>query len=105
MSFPLLGAYSASKHALEALSDTLRLELAGQGIHVSIIKPGAVKTNIWRAARASRAEIELGPEAQRLYGRLEQKVGGTRGLKVCVLLFQRQAGAVCWLRISDACAD
>jgi NAD(P)-dependent dehydrogenase (short-subunit alcohol dehydrogenase family) len=36
------GAYSASKFALEALSDTLRLELAGSGIHVSLIEPGPI---------------------------------------------------------------
>lgn len=38
------GAYQASKHALEALSDTLRQELAGTGIHVCIIEPGPVKS-------------------------------------------------------------
>jgi len=38
------GAYQASKHALEALSDTLRQELHGTGIHVSIIEPGPVKS-------------------------------------------------------------
>jgi NAD(P)-dependent dehydrogenase (short-subunit alcohol dehydrogenase family) len=38
------GAYQASKHAMEALSDTLRQELAGTGIHVCIIEPGPVKS-------------------------------------------------------------
>ena len=36
------GAYNASKYALEGLSDTLRLELAGTNIHVSLIEPGPV---------------------------------------------------------------
>ena len=36
------GAYNASKYALEGLSDTLRLELAGTDIHVSLIEPGPV---------------------------------------------------------------
>ena len=36
------GAYNASKFALEGLSDTLRLELRGSGIHVSIIEPGPI---------------------------------------------------------------
>ena len=36
------GAYNASKFALEGLSDTLRLELRGTGIHVSIIEPGPI---------------------------------------------------------------
>ena len=36
------GAYIASKHALEGLSDTLRLELEGSGVHVSLIEPGPI---------------------------------------------------------------
>ena len=45
------GAYNASKHALEALSDTLRLELAGSGVSVSLIEPGPVRTEFRRNAR------------------------------------------------------
>lgn len=44
---PLFGPYAMSKFAMEALSDSLRLELAGQGIKVILIRPGAVKTPIW----------------------------------------------------------
>lgn len=36
------GAYTASKFALEGLTDTLRLELSGSGIHVSLIEPGPI---------------------------------------------------------------
>lgn len=39
---PYRGAYNASKFALEGLSDTLRLELAGSGIHISLIEPGPI---------------------------------------------------------------
>jgi len=39
------GAYNASKYALEGLADTLRLELHGSGIHVSLIEPGPILTN------------------------------------------------------------
>jgi len=39
------GAYNASKFALEGLSDTLRLELAGTGIHVILIEPGPITSN------------------------------------------------------------
>jgi NAD(P)-dependent dehydrogenase (short-subunit alcohol dehydrogenase family) len=46
--FPLLGAYSASKFALEALSDALRMELRESGIFVSVIEPGVVATRIWK---------------------------------------------------------
>ena len=38
------GAYNASKYALEALTDTMRLELAGSGIYLSLIEPGPVES-------------------------------------------------------------
>lgn len=38
------GAYNASKYAIEGLSDTLRLELYGSGIHVSLIEPGPISS-------------------------------------------------------------
>lgn len=41
---PWRGAYNASKHALEALSDSMRFELEGSGITVSIIEPGPIET-------------------------------------------------------------
>ena len=44
---PFTGAYAASKHAVEALCDALRLELAPEGISVSVIEPGQVSTPIW----------------------------------------------------------
>lgn len=43
---PLMGPYSGSKHALEAVSDALRLELAQFGIQVVLIEPGFIPTNI-----------------------------------------------------------
>ena len=42
VSLPFRGAYNSSKYALEGLSDTLRLELRGSGIHISLIEPGPV---------------------------------------------------------------
>jgi NAD(P)-dependent dehydrogenase (short-subunit alcohol dehydrogenase family) len=47
IALPFLGAYAGSKHALEALSDSLRRELALYGIDVIVIEPGSVKTPIW----------------------------------------------------------
>ena len=47
IAFPFFGPYSASKHALEAISHTLRRELLLYGIDVILIGPGAVKTPIW----------------------------------------------------------
>lgn len=42
--FPLMGAYNATKYAVESLSDALRNELAPFGIDVSIVEPGPIKT-------------------------------------------------------------
>jgi NAD(P)-dependent dehydrogenase (short-subunit alcohol dehydrogenase family) len=46
--YPGLAPYCASKHALEGLGESLRLELAMFGISVSLIEPGAYRTPIWR---------------------------------------------------------
>lgn len=48
IALPYRGAYNASKYALEGLTDTLRLELHGSGIHVSLVEPGPV-TSRFRA--------------------------------------------------------
>ncbi len=50
---PLMGAYSASKFALECLSDCLRLELRGSGVAVSIIEPGPIETEFRANAAAA----------------------------------------------------
>lgn len=56
---PFRGAYNASKYALEALTDTLRLELAGTAIHVSLIEPGPIESDFRRnAAIKFREHIE-----------------------------------------------
>jgi NAD(P)-dependent dehydrogenase (short-subunit alcohol dehydrogenase family) len=47
---PFLGAYAASKHALEGLSESLRRELMLYGIDVIIVGPGSVATPIWDKA-------------------------------------------------------
>jgi NAD(P)-dependent dehydrogenase (short-subunit alcohol dehydrogenase family) len=44
---PLTGWYTASKHAVEALSDALRVEVASSGVRVVLVEPGGFKTNIW----------------------------------------------------------
>lgn len=46
-STPLTGWYQGSKHALEGLTDALRMEVAGDGIGVVLIQPGGFETNIW----------------------------------------------------------
>jgi short-subunit dehydrogenase len=52
VTLPYRGAYVASKYALEGLSDTLRLELAGSGIHVSLIEPGPIESRFRENAQA-----------------------------------------------------
>ena len=51
LSSPLMGWYSASKHALEALSDALRIEVQQDGIRVLLIEPGMFGTDIWSSAQ------------------------------------------------------
>lgn len=50
---PFRGAYNASKFALEGLTDTLRLELEGSGVHVSLIEPGPITSAFRRNALAA----------------------------------------------------
>jgi len=66
---PMMGPYSASKYALEAVAETMRHELLGSGIKVVLIEPGAVKTPIWAKGRTTTDEIEalLPPEALAQY--------------------------------------
>lgn len=56
LALPMVGAYSASKHALEALSDTLRVELKPWRIPVCLIRPGQVRTPIFGKTRTQIAE-------------------------------------------------
>ena len=64
---PLTGWYQACKHALEALSDALRVEVARDGIRVVLIEPGGFKTGIWdeAAGDAQRRESSRYGEAYR----------------------------------------
>jgi NAD(P)-dependent dehydrogenase (short-subunit alcohol dehydrogenase family) len=60
---PALGAYAASKFAIEAVSDSLRMELHPWGIHVAVIEPGSFGTEIWRrGGEAADATLERIPE-------------------------------------------
>jgi len=69
---PVTGAYSASKFAIEAISDTLRLELAPFGIHVVIIEPGSSPTGIWKTSM-ERARATLDTHRNGPYARLLDK--------------------------------
>jgi hypothetical protein len=45
MTLPFFGGYNSTKHAVESLSDAMRVELKPFGIQVSIVEPGAIRTN------------------------------------------------------------
>lgn len=66
---PLVGPYAASKHALEAIAESLRHELRPWGLRVVLIEPGAIKTPIWDKAnqKADELEEQLSAEARDRY--------------------------------------
>ncbi len=72
LALPTLGAYSASKFALEAISDSLRVELRPWGVAVSLIQPGQIKTDIFTKGRVALARrVEQIPASLQLgYGPL-----------------------------------
>lgn len=76
LALPLAGPYAASKHALEAVSDSLRRELRAEGMHVSLIEPGGVKTPIWEkgVSAANTIEDAMPPEGQERYGALSRAI-------------------------------
>lgn len=69
---PFLGPYAASKHALEAVTDALRVELAPWGIGVSLVEPQSVKTPIWEKSRSFARTMfqQMPPHAEELYGKV-----------------------------------
>lgn len=74
------GAYVASKFALEGLTDTLRIELAGTGIHVVLIEPGPIATRFTQNALANfRATIDIEASSHRAeYEKQLARLTGTR---------------------------
>lgn len=70
IAFPYAGPYHATKYALEAIADALRVELDRQGVGVSLVEPGPISTPIWAKARQQVASLRasLGDEARQLYG-------------------------------------
>ncbi|MDX2259205.1 MAG: SDR family NAD(P)-dependent oxidoreductase [Hyphomicrobiaceae bacterium] len=86
VSGPYRGAYSASKFALEALSDALRIELSGTGIHVSLIEPGPIRTKFLESALAafeSAIDWRASPHREIYERRLAaMRAGGKQGFKL-----------------------
>lgn len=69
-SLPFLGAYAASKFAIEALTDALRVEVEPFGVAVSVVEPGSIATRIWRKGgeRAVALEQRAATGMRELYG-------------------------------------
>jgi len=86
MAAPYRGAYCASKFALEALTDTLRMELHGTGIRVSLLEPGPIRTEFLPTAlRMFKARIDIAgsPHAEVYQRRLAaMNVGGKTTFKL-----------------------
>ena len=59
---PLFGPYSSSKHAVEAVSDAMRLEVYPFGIHVVVIEPGYIPTSMNRSAAELSSAYAKGAE-------------------------------------------
>jgi len=60
--------YAASKHAIEALGDALRVELASSNVQVALVEPGSVATPIWDKARETGDQVVVPPQLQKEYG-------------------------------------
>lgn len=79
MTTPLTGWYQAAKHALEALSDALRVEVASDGIAVVLIEPGAFRSNIWEGA-GNDLQRRIDSEYFTAYKRLESGIRASQRL-------------------------
>jgi NAD(P)-dependent dehydrogenase (short-subunit alcohol dehydrogenase family) len=72
VAMPFTAPYAASKHAIEAFGDALRVELASSNVQVALVEPGSVATPIWDKARESGDQLTVPPELQKEYGRVPE---------------------------------
>jgi NAD(P)-dependent dehydrogenase (short-subunit alcohol dehydrogenase family) len=79
ISTPYLGWYSASKFALEAISDALRLEVAQFGVKVILVEPGGFASGIWQRGVDALPPPE-GSAYAHLYGLADEMMAYARGL-------------------------
>jgi NAD(P)-dependent dehydrogenase (short-subunit alcohol dehydrogenase family) len=63
--------YAASKHAVEAFGDALRVELHSSGVQVALVEPGSVATPIWDKAKAEAQAVSIPPELDEQYGNVQ----------------------------------
>ena len=95
LAFPGASAYSASKFAVKAVTDSLRLELIPFGIKVILVSPGAVESAIWEKVRKYKEEMRksVNPEIADLYSplrkfgdRLNEQVKKTPAIEVAKVI-------------------
>ena len=79
LTFPGMGSYCATKHAIEATSDALRHEVRPFGVDVSLIQPGMVKTDLGRTAIERRAGDDDGPYSDYMAGVVEAAMTDQEG--------------------------
>jgi NAD(P)-dependent dehydrogenase (short-subunit alcohol dehydrogenase family) len=77
VAMPLYGAYAASKFALEALSDAMRIETASFGVRVILIEPGPIRTP-FRDAVQRVSEPLLASDAAQPYARVIERMQAVR---------------------------
>jgi NAD(P)-dependent dehydrogenase (short-subunit alcohol dehydrogenase family) len=70
VAMPFTAPYAASKHAIEAFGDALRVELRSSGVRVALVEPGSVATPIWDKSRAEAERVVIPPELQDAYGKI-----------------------------------
>jgi NAD(P)-dependent dehydrogenase (short-subunit alcohol dehydrogenase family) len=85
-----MAAYTASKFALEAVADSLRMELRPWRIPVVLVEPGSIDTDLWRNALdvADAAEAKMTPEHRQLYARQ------LAGMRKAVAMVQKRTSPV-----------
>jgi len=71
VSVPFIAPYAASKHAIDAITASQRIELAPWNIHATVIAPGSVNTPIWDKAERDSTDLleRLSPLARDRYGK------------------------------------
>lgn len=68
VSMAFTAPYAASKHAIEAFGDALRVELRSSHVQVALIEPGSVATPIWDKSRVESERVSVPPELRQQYG-------------------------------------
>jgi NAD(P)-dependent dehydrogenase (short-subunit alcohol dehydrogenase family) len=91
VSIPFQAWYDAAKQALDALSDALRPEVAGDGVDIVVVQPGAVATPLWAKARA---ELIARRAVARDQGRYDRAVAALDGIAARGADPDRVAGVV-----------